>query len=171
MYPMRDFTESGSSTTSMPATLAPPDVGSSNPQRIRMVVVLPEPLGPRMPKISPGRISKDTSSTAVIRPNRRTMERTRTTGSAVAEDSGIGRQSGFQASLGIVQRHLHAEDDVGALLFREGGAWRELRARGDLDHAAPIDLRSAEHGHVDRVATADAHHLRRGDVDAHPELS
>ncbi len=39
--------------TSKPATVAFPEVGSSSPQRIRMVVDLPAPFGPRKPKISP----------------------------------------------------------------------------------------------------------------------
>src|SRR5437762_5327476 len=132
MYPTRDFTASGSFTTSMPATLAVPDVGWSRPQRIRIVVVLPEPLGPRMPKISPGKISKETSSTATIFPNRRTMERTSTTGartalpppapdSASGDDARIGRHSGFQVPILRIDRHLDAEHDVGALLLGERG--------------------------------------------------
>src|SRR2546425_7530197 len=115
MYPIRDFTASGSFTTSTPATRADPEVGSKSPQRIRMVVVFPEPLGPRMPKISPGKISKETSSTATIRPKRRVIERTSTTGartkvpppgSAAGKDSGIGRQPGLQESVLGIERHL-----------------------------------------------------------------
>src|SRR5882762_8791224 len=136
MYPIRDFTASGSRTTSTPATRAVPEVGSKSPQRIRMVVVLPEPFGPRMPKISPGKISKETSSTATIRPKRRVIERTSTTGvrtkvpppatapapapppgSAAGKDSGIGRQPGLQEPVLGIERHLHAEHDIRALLF------------------------------------------------------
>src|SRR6185436_5091467 len=152
MYPMRDFTASGSRTTSIPATRAVPEVGARRPQRIRMVVVLPEPFGPRIPKISPERISKETSSTAVILPNRRVTEWTSTTGSGGGEDVGIGGQSGLQATFGSVQRDLHAEDDVGALLFGERRAGRELGARRDLDHAAREGLPVAEHGDLDFVS-------------------
>ena len=47
-------TACGSSTTSCPATTARPEVGLSTVLRIRNVVVLPAPLGPSSPKISPG---------------------------------------------------------------------------------------------------------------------
>ena len=49
---------------SRPSKKMPPAVGSSNPVSIFTVVVLPEPLGPRYPKTSPGSIRKLTSSTA-----------------------------------------------------------------------------------------------------------
>src|SRR3954451_8993545 len=58
-------------TTSYPARVAVPPVGRSTVQRMRMVVVLPAPLGPSSPKISPGLASKLTPSTAWTRPRRR----------------------------------------------------------------------------------------------------
>ena len=58
MNPMRDRTISGSSTTSKPATSAVPLVGRKIVDRHRKAVVLPAPLGPKRPKISPGRHSK-----------------------------------------------------------------------------------------------------------------
>src|SRR6266567_538667 len=64
------FTISGFATTSMPPTLADPDVGASRPQRIRMVVDFPAPFGPKKPKISPGATRIDTWSTATKSPNR-----------------------------------------------------------------------------------------------------
>src|SRR6516164_5378554 len=82
MYPMRWRTPSGSIATLIPATSACPDVGRSNPQRIRMVVDLPEPFGPRKPKISPRRASKLTLSTAMNVPNRFTKRSTRTDGAS-----------------------------------------------------------------------------------------
>ena len=51
--------------------VAVPDVGASRPHSMRMVVDLPAPLLPRKPKISPGRTSNDTSSTATKSPKRR----------------------------------------------------------------------------------------------------
>ena len=61
---MRFFTSSGCSKTSKPDTLTVPLVGGRTPVRMRMVVVLPAPLGPRKPRISPDCTWKLTSSTA-----------------------------------------------------------------------------------------------------------
>ena len=70
MYPMRLFIFSGSFTTSIPATTAFPDVGRLSPQSILMAVVLPAPLAPRNPKISPFSTENEILSTAVKFPNR-----------------------------------------------------------------------------------------------------
>src|SRR5947208_7386655 len=56
--------------TSKPATVASPEVGSSRPQRILIVVDLPAPFGPRKPKISPRATERDTLSTATKSPKR-----------------------------------------------------------------------------------------------------
>src|SRR5829696_5331621 len=53
---MARCTLSGSVTGSNPATRISPASGARNPSSISSVVVLPAPLGPRMPKISPGQI-------------------------------------------------------------------------------------------------------------------
>src|SRR5947207_6812686 len=50
--------------------MALPSVAGMKPVRIRIVVVLPAPLGPRKPRISPRSTRKLTSSTAVKRPYR-----------------------------------------------------------------------------------------------------
>ena len=71
MYPTRRLIASASRVTSMPATHAVPSLGRSRPQSIRMVVVLPAPLGPRNPKISPVRTPRLRLETAVTVPNRR----------------------------------------------------------------------------------------------------
>src|SRR4051812_9279651 len=84
---MRRLTASGSRVTSTPPTIALPDVGSSKPHNIRMVVDLPAPLLPRKPKISPRRTSKLTWSTATNWPNRRVSSRTAIAASA---DNGFG---------------------------------------------------------------------------------
>src|ERR1043165_9391986 len=76
MYPMRRFTPSGSLVTSMPPTVAVPDVGFSSPHSMRIVVDLPAPLLPRNPKISPRATSNVTLSTATNWPNRRVRPRT-----------------------------------------------------------------------------------------------
>src|SRR5438067_202219 len=46
-----------------------PEVGSSNPQNIRIVVVLPDPFGPSMPKTSPRCTDNVRPSTATRWPN------------------------------------------------------------------------------------------------------
>src|SRR5262245_58634102 len=73
---MRVLTRSGSARTSTPPTIAVPEVGSSSPQSMRIVVDFPAPLLPRKPKISPRRTSKLTLSTATNCPNRRERPRT-----------------------------------------------------------------------------------------------
>ncbi len=60
---------------SKPATVPWPPEGSRSPQSIRMVVDLPAPLGPRKPKISPGRTSRLMRLTATKSPNRRSRSR------------------------------------------------------------------------------------------------
>jgi len=57
-------------TERMPATMADPEVGAMSVPRVRTVVVLPAPLGPRNPKTSPRATSKDTSENAVRSPKR-----------------------------------------------------------------------------------------------------
>src|SRR5215472_4482244 len=61
---------SGCDATSKPCTVARPEVGERRPQRMRIVVDLPAPLGPRKPKISPGATSRVTRSTATKSPKR-----------------------------------------------------------------------------------------------------
>src|ERR1700682_301184 len=72
---MCSFTASDCFDTSNPLTDALPEVGSRNPHRMRMVVDLPAPLGPRKPKISPRRTARLTWSTAVNVPKRFTKSR------------------------------------------------------------------------------------------------
>src|SRR6266436_3252832 len=64
---MRFLTSSGCSRTSKPATVAVPAVGGKKQVSIRMVVVLPAPLGPRKPTICPLSTLKEMWSTAVLR--------------------------------------------------------------------------------------------------------
>src|SRR5499425_1912294 len=64
---MRRFTSNGFSRTSNPAIVAAPDEGGRKQVNMRMVVVLPAPLGPRKPTICPFFTSKEIWSTAVLR--------------------------------------------------------------------------------------------------------
>jgi hypothetical protein len=52
----------------MPATVADPAVAEISVPRIRTVVVLPAPFGPRKPNTSPRATLNDTSSTATRSP-------------------------------------------------------------------------------------------------------
>jgi hypothetical protein len=54
--------------TGMPATMAEPAVGEISVARIRTVVVLPAPFGPRNPNTSPLATRNETSDTAVRPP-------------------------------------------------------------------------------------------------------
>src|ERR1700730_3796234 len=69
---MRSRTDSASARTSSPSTQADPSLRGSKPVSILMTVVLPLPLGPRKPKISPFSTRKLTPSTATKSPKRRT---------------------------------------------------------------------------------------------------
>src|SRR4051812_9194662 len=64
-YPIRRFIET--SVGGLPNTATRPVVLCSSPRMILIVVLLPEPLGPRSPKTSCGRISKERLSTARAR--------------------------------------------------------------------------------------------------------
>src|SRR6478736_3868974 len=67
---MRGLISSDCRATSNPAMLARPSLGSSNPHNMRMTVDLPDPFGPRNPKIEPLATLKLTWSTAVKWPKR-----------------------------------------------------------------------------------------------------
>src|SRR5574341_1079840 len=119
---MRDFTLRASRSTRSPATCAVPEVGRSSPHSTRMVVVLPEPLGPRKPKISPRGTDRLTRSTAVKEPKRTLSSRASTAiPSCAAPGSGAGGTSvaaiGFAPARVVTKtssrgtrvfRHLHA---------------------------------------------------------------
>jgi hypothetical protein len=51
----------GSTVVSIPNTKARPDVGRMWSSRVRIVVVLPAPFGPRKPNASPGWMVRSTS--------------------------------------------------------------------------------------------------------------
>src|SRR5713101_8260459 len=113
-------TDSESVRTSRPWTHAAPALSGKRPVSILMTVVLPLPLGPRNPKISPFSTRKLTSLTAVNLPNRRTRCSARMAGTAplcVAVAMGLAACLQFyvssharsDASGRIVDANLHAE--------------------------------------------------------------
>src|SRR5215470_6656055 len=64
---MRFLTSSGCSSTSKPATVPVPALGGRKQVNMRIVVVLPAPLGPRNPTIWPFSTENEMWSTAVVR--------------------------------------------------------------------------------------------------------
>lgn len=66
---MASRTRSGSSFTSMPASVTVPSVGRDSVASMRRSVVLPAPLGPNTERNAPSGSVNDTSSTALRPPN------------------------------------------------------------------------------------------------------
>src|SRR5215471_11212771 len=128
---MRSRTPSGSLRTSSPSTQASPPERGNKPVSILMTVVLPLPLGPRKPKISPFSTRKLTSSTAVKSPNLRTR-----CSAAMAAAVGfwlsvaiktflsrfcggqphVGGHAGLHLAARIIDADLYAENLVNAFL-------------------------------------------------------
>src|ERR1700691_939965 len=86
MTPITRLTSSGSLATSKPATNALPLVMGTRVVIMRMSVLLPAPLGPSRPKISPSATEKLTPLTASKAPKRLTMFSTAM--AATADDEG-----------------------------------------------------------------------------------
>ena len=63
---MRRLAATGSRQTSRPQTRTVPDVGGCAPTTERMSVVLPAPLWPMKPQISPGATESERSRTATL---------------------------------------------------------------------------------------------------------
>src|SRR5579872_2998830 len=120
---MRRLTPSGSRVTSMPPTVAVPELGASSPQSMRIVVDLPAPLLPRKPKFSPRRTSNDTLSTATKPPNRRVRPRT----SMALVDAPPKPDSLTDCALKSGLRQSHVRDGARAVQF--GPQPRDLRVQ------------------------------------------
>ncbi len=82
MYPIRVRIRSGCRTASLSSTVIVPSVGAIDPVSIRIVVVLPDPFGPRNPNTSPQATSNVMPSTAANVPYLLVTSRMRTTGLA-----------------------------------------------------------------------------------------
>src|SRR5688572_10091263 len=87
--PMRALTSLAWRSTSRPRTRAEPPEALCRVPRMRIVVVLPAPLGPRKPKISHFSTSKLTSLTAWV-PSRYVLRRLRTSMTATARQVRAG---------------------------------------------------------------------------------
>src|SRR5580692_8740623 len=157
MYPMRSRTASESTRTSSPSTRAEPLLSGRRPVSILMTVVLPLPLGPRKPKISPFSTRKLTSFTAVNLPNRRTR-----CSAEIAGSSGlfvalairllsrlqfdVSRHSCKHPPGGIVDPNLHAKHLMDALLAGLHVARQEFGLLVDLlNHAVEHLVREGIH--------------------------
>src|SRR5471030_2739013 len=68
MTPMRRLMAAFSAVKRWPSSSISPDVGSSNPVMQPMVVLFPEPFGPRKPNMVPARTVSDRFSTATVGP-------------------------------------------------------------------------------------------------------
>jgi len=66
--PSRALIASASRGICRPKAVMLPPSGTLSPKHMRMVVVLPAPLGPITPRHSPGAIANETSSTTVLSP-------------------------------------------------------------------------------------------------------
>ena len=138
---MRRRTASGSVTGSRPNTRSDPSSGSSSVLIIRISVDLPEPLAPITPKISPGLISNETSSTARYGGRRRADGGHRdgtnvlVTRSTVRAGSSTGSATGRSAVLGsVVTEGSGVVDGTGR------GRRAHWRAAGTASHGEAVDL-------------------------------
>src|SRR6516162_5635979 len=91
-----------------PATTADPAVGAISVPRIRTVVVLPAPLGPRKPNTSPRATLNDTLATALREP--KFLVRWLTSIAAAPASAGAGGRAGCADDPGIMLDHSSPED-------------------------------------------------------------
>src|SRR5215217_7498139 len=111
--PMRARSAAASATTSRPATRAVPASGSSRVARMRTVVVLPAPLGPRTPSTVPGATSRSTPSSARTAPKDFTRPLTWMAGASPASVYGIpGRYGAFRTGSGLDVREPRPVSDA-----------------------------------------------------------
>src|ERR1041384_5248405 len=163
----------GTSVTSLPSSLITPCDGSSNPAIIRMVVVLPQPEGPRREKNSPSSMPSVTPFTAWTTSPCVRYSLT-TPSSSIAYGSVMSRYGPFLLVLfadvvhdvldpGVVVQPEHRE--VLAVPRVLEAAVRHLRHEGDVRvHPDPAELERVRHAHraavvggPDRAAQAVLH--------------
>src|SRR5262245_58507766 len=136
MYPMRALMLLVWRATSKPAIVPRPPLGSRMPHNMRMTVDLPEPFGPRKPKIEPLATLRLTLSTAVKCPNLRVspshsiivspvMGRIWRTLFRHAQEENVHRHAGAEFAFGIVEANLDPENLFHPLANGLDVAWRE----------------------------------------------
>src|SRR5258708_40270724 len=175
-------TDSEAVRTSRPWTHAAPALSGKRPVSILMTVVLPLPLGPRNPKISPFSTRKLTSLTAVNWPNRRTRCSAQIAGTApfcVAVAMGLAACLQLYVSSHaradtpgrIVDANLHAEKLMHAFFTGLDVAGKKLGLLIDLlDRAVENLVGKGIDAHFGRLAQADAANFGFGNVDADVDL-
>src|SRR5947209_140342 len=173
------LSRSASWTTSTPATWALPSVGSRMPQSMRMTVDLPEPFGPRKPKIEPLATERLTWSTAVKEPNRLVSF-----SQAIISSAGmvqlLGRHIGkqhirchprAQLFFAIRESHFHAKDLFDSLRDGLGIARGELGGPIDLlDTSLKIFVWKRIDLHFNHLTRFDEAQPRFGNIHAHPKV-
>src|ERR1035437_796463 len=177
---MRCLTPSGSPTTSHRATVAAPASGGSTPARMRMIVVLPAPSGPTMPKISPGATSKLRGSIARTPGKSLTSSRTTTVLSSTTVAALHGRAEvncrvcghpGLQFVTGIFDVDFDSIDQRHALLVSLDALGRELGLGSDEGDLPRIRLAGPGVGvNRRRLAPSDSTEIGFGHVGAQPDV-
>src|SRR5215510_3764074 len=120
-----------------------PEVGVRSPAIMLSSVVLPEPLGPMMPTISPRRTAKETAATAT-RPAKRLL--------SARTSSATAGPPRAESAHDAARHHEDREDEDGAV---EDGA--ELRAQVD-GMRQPGEDEGAHDGAEERALAAQEHH-------------
>src|SRR5712691_11445975 len=133
MKPREDLAASGAVARSCPLIVMRPAVGLSSPAIMRMVVVLPAPLGPRKPWVSPGSTARLTPSTAVKDPYVLTSAST-----AIMPSGGLRPAMGAAVPAG--KRDLERPQVLGGPPDEHGGG---ARLEVDVDD---VHLRVADGG-------------------------
>ena len=142
-----------------PNSSASPSVGANRPVSIFIVVVLPQPLEPTKPKISPRSMVKLTRSTAVKSPKRQVRSRAVMTGL-------VGRRyaAGFAAAGGPARR------SSGSSAMKASSTVFGVRLRLELGRRTGREDLSIVHGH-EVIETLGLFHVGGGDHHAHAGAS
>ncbi len=138
-----------------------------------MMVVLPEPLGPRKPKTSPRAIWKLTLSTAVKEPNLMVSWLASITvliRNAASLKVHGGGHAGFEDAAGVIDVDLDAEDEVFSIVGGLDVAGQKFTLGGDLLHRSGKGMGEAIDADVGVLSEADVGKAGFGDVDFDPQL-
>ncbi len=136
---MRAWTRRGSRVGQSPSTSTDPLLAARKPVSRRMKVVLPAPLAPSRPKLSPGSRRRLTLSRAKWGPKRRVKPRASTPLPGVREISeavglGLGVGAGVDAGVDVdVDVDAGVDGDAAAGVVVEVGVELDMGLPGDVD--------------------------------------